>query len=106
MNTQTNVKVEKKKSDIKVNLIFGLIEFFTIACYLIFGIRAILECAQNFDFEGMFDSVYIAIWALTIVVFVYSIVFISVKKLRTPLVVKVVIWNFIWIAFNIYGLVG
>ena len=106
MNTQTNTDVALKKHNRKVNLIFGLIEFIVVACYLIFGFGAIYECAMDFDFEGMFDSVYIAIWLLTIIVFIYSVLFISVKRWRTPFVKLTVIWNFIWIAFSIYGLLG
>lgn len=95
-----------KKHNRKVNFIFGLIEFVAVVCYLVFGIGAVIESIMELDFVGMYEDVLGAILALTIVTFVYSIVFISIKKLRTPFVKKTVIWNFIWIAFNIYGMIG
>lgn len=99
-------EVAIKKHNRKVNFVFGLIEFITVACYLIFGVGAVIESFMEFDFVGMFEDVFVAILTLTIITFIYSVIFISIKSLRTPLVKRTVIWNFIWIAFNIYGMIG
>lgn len=95
-----------KKHNRKVNFVFGLIEFVAVVCYLVFGFGAVIENIEDLDVAGMYEDVLGAILALTIIVFVYSIIFISIKKLRTPFIKKAVIWNFIWIAFNIYGMIG
>jgi hypothetical protein len=104
-NLTNEVNVPKQKPWL-VNLSFTLLELISIVCYLIFGFNAIIDNLLDFDIEGMFEDVFAAILVLTIVVFVYSTIFISVKKLRTSYVKFAVIWNFIWIGFNIYGLIG
>ena len=104
-NLTNGANVPKQKPWL-VNLSFTLLELISIVCYLIFGFNAIIENLLDFDIEGMFEDVFTAILVLTIVVFIYSIIFLSIKKLRTSYVKKTVIWNFIWIAFNIYGLIG
>lgn len=88
-----------------VNLIFSLLEIVCIIVYGIFGFNAIIDALGSFDFNGMFSDVNIAIWVLSGTVFLYSLIFLIFKKLRTRYVKGVAICNLVWVAFNICGLV-
>ena len=89
-----------------VNVVFTLLEVVSLVIYGTVGAKMLYKAFTRFDFEGMFRSVEVAIWTLSVVVLVYSVFFLCFKNLRTPYVKGVAVWNLIWVAFNIYELLS
>lgn len=84
--------------------VIPLSEVIVAVAYLAIGFSGIADACKNFDFEGMFKSVEIAIWFLVIATVVITILcFVPIFKSKSN--VKVAIWNIIWIAFTIYSLI-
>ena len=86
----TDVTKETPKG--RLSWVIPLSEVIVAVAYLAIGFSGIADACKNFDFEGMFKSVEIAI-----------LCFVPIFKSKSN--VKVAIWNIIWIAFTIYSLI-
>lgn len=95
-----NTEVKEKG---RFSWIIPVIEVIIAIAYLWIGYSGIIDAAKDFDFDGMFKSVKVAIWFLVIATAVVTILcFLPIFKSKGN--IKIAIWNIIWMIFTIYGL--
>lgn len=98
----TDVTKEKPKG--RLSWVIPLLEVIVVVAYFAIGFGGIADAFEDFDFEGMFESVKIAIWFLVIATVVITILcFVPVFKSKGNVIVA--IWNIIWLSFTIYSLI-
>lgn len=98
------MSTETKETKGRFSWVITILELIIIVAYLAIGFKGIFNAAENMDFAGIFESVYIDIWFLIIAIAIVTILcFVPIFKSKAN--VKWAIWNVIWIAFSIYSLI-
>lgn len=89
----------------RLSWLIPVLDAVVMIAYFAIGFKGIIDGFKEFDFEGMFESVQVAIIFLLVATLVITVMcFIPIFKSKAN--VRIAIWNIIWMGFTIYTLVA
>ena len=97
------MSTEVKQTKGRLWWLIPIFELIILIAYFAIGIGGIADAAQHMDFAGMFESVKTAVIFLIVAIAVITVLC-FLPLFRSRFNVFCAIWNIIWIAFTVYGL--